>query len=64
MVKIISNGNYNITYKNIDYSFESGNSYELDEETAKLFVENKNCNYIKTEKKDDVKSKKTYKNIK
>lgn len=58
-MEIISNGKYNITYKNIQYNFESGNSYKIDEETAKHFIECGFCRYAELE--NDTKSKKTTK---
>jgi hypothetical protein len=62
-MEIKSNGKYTITYKNIEYNFEGGNSYEIDEETAKQFVESGYCSYAKLEN-DKNQSKKTNKNIK
>ena len=62
-MEIKSNGKYKITYKNIQYDFEGGINYEIDEETAKSFVESGFCNYAE-EIKNETKSKKTSKNLK
>jgi hypothetical protein len=57
-MEIKSNGKYRITHNNIEYDLESGCSYTLDEETAKMFVENGYCNYSEV-KNGTNKSKKT-----
>lgn len=44
-VDIVANGNFTISYKNIDYSFKSGNSYTIDGEVAKQFTESGYCSY-------------------
>lgn len=63
MVKIKTTGKYNITYKNIQYDFDSGVEYTVDEDTAKMLVEGSFANYAE-EIKNETKSKKTNANIK
>lgn len=52
-IKIKTKGKYNITYQNIEHSFEGGNEYIVDEETAKMLVEGNFASYVKLEKKND-----------
>lgn len=61
MTKIKSTGSYRITFNNIEYDMKANESYEIDEETAKQFVESGYCSYAELEN-GDVKSKKTTKN--
>jgi hypothetical protein len=60
-MKIISNGTYTINYNNIQYEFNGGNVYNIDDDTAKYFVDIGYCLYENLE--NETKSKKTSKNI-
>ena len=62
-VKIKSNGKYTISYNDIEFSFKGGATYTIDEDTAKMCVENGYATYIEVEDGTN-KSKKTNKDKK
>lgn len=60
MAKLKSNGSYKITFNDVEYDMKANQSYEIDEETAKQFVESGYCSYAELDNGSN-KSKKTNK---
>lgn len=59
MVKLKSKGQYRITFNGVEYDLKPNMSYEIDEKTAKQFVENGYCKYAKI--KNETQGIKTHK---
>jgi len=62
--KLIAKGTYNIVHDNKHYSFKGGNSYEIDEKTAEMFVKSNYCSYAEEVKDGKNKGNKASDNIK